>query len=473
MRAERQRFLAGGKANGYRQAQAEQIFNLIEPFAGYAFNKAHAVSYARIAYQTAYLKANFPAEYMTAVLMLAEHHPAGAAQRVAEATAECARLGIRVLPPDINRSAVKFSLEPQDGGGEAIRFGLANIKNVGAGIVEGIIAARDQGGPFASIEDFCQRVSFRQLNKRALECMIKAGALDGLGDRGTLLANLDRLMNLAQSAQKLRESGQATLFDIFQETAPSATLALHESEVPRSQELAWEKELLGVYVSEHPFTRAAAELGPRVTAMCSEVSEEMIGREVIIAGIVAHIRQILTRAGRPFLAVEVEDLTGSVEVTVWPDVYDQTRDLWAEGSILLLTVRVRSRNDRLQVSVQKVDAYEEGSDPAPEPMGGFNGPLTPPRAVRVNRSPEPRAGNNGPREMLITLSETEDRDSDHERLRAVMSALQEFEGEDHVRLTIRQQDGDEVDLELPRARACDELTARLSGLLGDAGTVIL
>jgi DNA polymerase-3 subunit alpha len=350
---------------------------------------------------------------------------------------------------------------------------LANIKNVGAGIVEGIIAARDEGGPFASIEDFCQRVSFRQLNKRALECMIKAGALDGLGNRGTLLANLDRLMNLAQSAQKLKESGQATLFDIFQETAPSLTLALQEAEVPRSEQLAWEKELLGVYVSEHPFTRAAAALGPRVTAMCSEVSEEMNGREMIIAGSVTHIRQILTRAGRPFLAVEMEDLTGAVEVTVWPDVYDQTRDLWVEGAILLLTVRVRTRNDRLQVSVQNVVAYEEGSEPDPEPVGGFNGPIEAPRPVRVSHNPAPRPKSNGPREMRITLHETEDTDSDHERLRAVMSAIQEFEGDDHVRLTIRQQDGDEVDLELPRARACDELGQRLSGALGDAGTVAL
>jgi DNA polymerase-3 subunit alpha len=192
---------------------------------------------------------------------------------------------------------------------------------------------------------------------------------------------------------------------------------------------------------------------------------------VIIAGIVTHIRQILTRDGRPFLAAEMEDLSGSVEVTVWPDVYDQTRDLWAEGSILLLTVRVRSRNDRLQVSVQKAVRYEEGSDP--EPGGGFNGPLAAPRPVRASRSPAPRGRDNGPREMRITLRETEDPDSDHERLRAVMSALQEFEGDDHVRLTIRQQDGDEVELELPRARACEELSQRLSGLLGDAGAVML
>jgi DNA polymerase-3 subunit alpha len=287
-----------------------------------------------------------------------------------------------------------------------------------------------------------------------------------------LLANLDRLMNLAQSAQKLRESGQATLFDVFQETAPTPTLALQEAEVPRSEQLAWEKELLGVYVSEHPFTRAAAALGPKVTAMCSEVSEEMNGREVIIAGSVTHIRQILTRAGRPFLAVEMEDLTGAVEVTVWPDVYDQTRDLWVEGNILLLTVRVRTRNERLQVSVQKAALYEEGSEPDPESVGSFNGPIEPP-AVRSTRGPAARPKSNGPREMRITLAETEDTDSDHERLRAVMNALQEFEGEDAVRLTIRQQDGDEVELELPRARACDELGLRLSSALGDAGSVFL
>ncbi|MDP2948891.1 MAG: DNA polymerase III subunit alpha, partial [Chloroflexota bacterium] len=320
MRAERERFLAGAKAKGYRQAQADQIFNLIEPFAGYAFNKAHAVSYATIAYQTAYLKANYPAEYMTAVLMLAEHHPAGAAQRVAEVYAECARLGIKVLPPNVNRSRVNFALE-QDDGHLAIRFGLANIKNVGTGIVAGIIEARDAGLSFASIEDFCQRVDCHHLNKRALESMIKAGAFDGLGDRGTLLANLDRLIALAQRTQKLRESGQATLFDLFGEASSGPSLKLEEAEVPLATQLSWEKELLGVYVSEHPFGRAAAALASRVTAMCSALSLEMAGRELLIAGIVTSTRQILTRDGRPFLAAEIEDLSGSVEVTVWPDVF--------------------------------------------------------------------------------------------------------------------------------------------------------
>jgi DNA polymerase-3 subunit alpha len=461
MAAEEERFLAGARANGYSEAQADQVFKLIEPFAGYAFNKAHAVCYANIAYQTAYLKANYPAEYMTAVLMLAEHHPAGAAQRVAEAYSECARLGISVLPPDVNHSRVSFALEEQQDGSLAIRFGLANIKNVGAGIVEGIIEARDQGEPFASIEDFCQRVNCRYLNKRALESMIKAGAFDCLGERGTLLVNLDRLIGMAQTAQKLRESGQATLFDILGESAPGPRLEAAAEEVPLPRQLAWEKELLGVYVSEHPFSRAAAALSQRVTAMCSEVSAEMAGREVVIAGIVASTRQILTRAGRLFLAAEIEDLSGSVEVTVWPDTYDQTRDLWVEGNIVILNVRVRTRNDRLQLSVQKATAYQEGSNPGPN---GGDPPAEPPAARK--RAAARRA-------LRVTLRETEDAEGDQERLRAVMSALEEFEGEDEVRLAIRQQDGDEVELELPRARACEELSQRLSAALGEQGAVVL
>jgi DNA polymerase-3 subunit alpha len=461
MAAERERFLAGARANGYSGAQADEVFNLIEPFAGYAFNKAHAVCYANVAYRTAYLKANYPAEYMTAVLMLAEHHPTGAAGRVAEAYPECARLGISVLPPDVNHSRVSFTLEEQEDGSRAIRFGLANIKNVGAGIVEGILEARDSGPPFASMEDFGQRVNCRYLNKRALESMIKAGAFDCLGRRGALLANLDRAISMAQRAQKLRESGQATLFDVFGESVSSPTPEPAEADVPLASQLAWEKELLGVYVSEHPFSRAAAALSRRVTAMCSEVSEEMVGRELVIAGIVTSTRQILTRAGRLFVAAEIEDLSGSVEVTVWPDVYDRTRDLWAEGNIVLLNVRVRTRNDRLQLSVQKATAYKEGGDGGPD-----NG----------NSAADPPAGRQRaavPRALRVTLRETEDSEADQERLRAVMSALEEFEGEDVVLLAISQQDGDEVELELPRARACEELSQRLSAVLGDQGAVVL
>jgi DNA polymerase-3 subunit alpha len=187
----------------------------------------------------------------------------------------------------------------------------------------------------------------------------------------------------------------------------------------------------------------------------------MVGRELVIAGLVTSTRQILTRAGRLFVAAEIEDLSGSVEVTVWPDVYDQTRDLWAEGTIVLLNVRVRTRNDRLQLSVQKASAYREGGDPGPN---GGN--------CAADR-PVARKKANAARALRVTLRETDDSEGDQERLRAVMSALEEFEGEDEVVLTIRQQDGDEVELELPRARACEELSQRLSAVLGDQGAVVV
>jgi DNA polymerase-3 subunit alpha len=364
MKAERDRFIKGATERGYSEEDAAAVFDLIEPFAGYAFNKAHSVCYATVAYQTAYLKANYPAEYMTAVMMLAGSHPGGPQERIAAAYAECAKLDIPVLRPDVNQSQVNFAIEIQPDGRSAIRFGLSMIKNVGTGAAEAVVEARQQGGPFTSVEDFCRRVNLRELNKRALESMIKAGALDSLGDRGTLLHNLDRLVSLGQREQKLRESGQATMFDLFGQTAqtPLPALELERAEAPRADCLAWEKELMGVYVSEHPFTSAAKQLAPLVTAVCAEVTAEMSGRDLMLAGMVAQVRPLTTRDGRPFCAATLEDLSGSVEVTVWSDVYKQTEALWTPGEILLCQVRVRERDDRLNISVNRVARYVVNQD---------------------------------------------------------------------------------------------------------------
>jgi len=379
MRAERDNFVKGAKKKGYGEGDAQEIFELILPFAGYAFNKAHAVCYAVIAYQTAYLKAHFPAEYMTAVLMHAGSHPAGAHPRIAAAVAECSKLGISVLPPDVNRSGANFALEPSDEG-EAIRFGLQQIKNVGAGAAESIVEEREQNGEYASIEDFSRRVNIKSINKRALECLAKAGALAAFGDRGTLLTNLDRLVSLAQREAKLRESGQATMFDLFgdQVSTPMPSLDLEPAPVPRAEELAWEKELLGVYVSEHPFTAAAGALSSYVSALASELSDAPQqaagedddgtpvaipalppqGRDVVIAGMVGNTRRLYTRDSRAFCAAEIEDMSGVVEVTVWPEVFERTQELWMEGNILLLQVRQRERNGRVQIAVQQVEVYQ-------------------------------------------------------------------------------------------------------------------
>jgi DNA polymerase-3 subunit alpha len=485
MRAEEQRFLSGAADKGYTPELAKQIYDLIEPFAGYAFNKAHAVSYGTIAYQTAYLKANYPAEYMTAVMMMA-----GGQQRVAEAYAECVRLGIPVLPPNVNRSAVNFALEKQADGADGIRYGLASVKNVGEGVSEGIVETRDAGDPFETLEQLFERVDVRHLNKRALESLVKAGALDTLAERAALLASLDRLIGYAQREQKQRESGQTSLFDLMGddsaasvqgpqlETAPEAT---------QQQKLTWEKELLGIYLSEHPFAPVAEELRGVLTCGLVEVNADFHNRELLIGGVVSGLRSLSTRDGRQFLAAEIEDMTGSLEVTVWPETWEQTRDLWQPGNIVVVNVRVKARDDRLQLSVQKASLYGDPSFDLNELLsgnGGSNGngyrrngnggngnPNGGNGAYRGKASAPPAAPPARPSALSIILEETDDEDGDHERLRALLATVGDYSGEAAARLAIRQRDGAEVVMELPPVRHCPELTQLLGDIVGPWGTV--
>lgn len=454
MEAERERFVQGAVAQGYSPEVAESVFQLIAPFAGYAFNKAHAVSYARIAYQTAYLKAHFPEEYMTAVLRMAQRRPDPTA-RVAEAYAECLRLGIPVLPPDVNRSQVNFSLEMEEGR-RAIRFGLANIKNVGEGVAQEIVAERERGGPFQGVEDFFRRLPQGAINKRALESLIKAGALDSLGwDRGALLEALERLVSLAQKEQQTRGTGQVSLFDLLGGAPP---LEVPRVRTPQSRRLSWEKELMGVFLSEHPFSRAARQLSSYLSCHLAEISPDMDGRDLMVAGYVAHVRGLSTRDGRPFCAVQLEDLSGTAELTVWPELYEATRSLWRHGIIVVARVRVRAKgDDKVNLSVVQAVPYQEGE---------FD-----PSALGLAAAQMPPQGGNGRRRLHLILRETNDVTGDQERLRRVMALLRQYPGEDPVSLTICQRDGEEVDLALPKARLCPDLMDGLRSLLEGWGEV--
>ncbi len=480
MKGEEERFLAGAGRKGYSAAEAQQIFDLIEPFAGYAFNKAHAVSYGKIAYQTAYLKANYPEEYLTAVMMMA-----GDQKRVAEAFAECVRLGISVLPPDVNNSVANFALEKQADGRQAIRFGLASVKNVGSGIAEGLLAARLDTGPFGSLEEFFERVDIRHLNKRALESLVKAGAFDSLAERAALLASLDRLIGFAQRTQKQRESGQTSLFDLMGGQGPSSISGAQleaAREATQQQKLLWERELLGIYVSEHPFAQAAEQLREHLTCRMVEVNLDQAGSDLLVGGVVTGTRSLSTKDGRAFLAAEIEDMTGSIEVTVWPETYEQTRDLWQTGNVLVMTVSVKARDERLQLSVQKVVPFTEGSfDPAavaPEPTtngSGRNGNGYAGNGYRRNGNGAERNGAShtavAPPPFRIVLEETADPEADQERLRAVVGALRDHPGDKAVRLSIRQSDGEEIELELPRADLSPDLSQLLHDLVGPWGIV--
>ena len=443
MRRERQHFVAGAKKKGFSSGLAEEVFNLIEPFAGYAFNKAHSVSYGMIAYQTAYLKANYPSEFMAALLTMHMGQP----ERIASAVNECRRLGIEVLPPDINHSVAEFAIE----GDNNIRFGLAAVKNVGSSAVEPIIAAREGGGPFKSIEDLCRRADLRGMNRRVLESLIKVGAMDSLGGRGALLAGADRILSLSQREQRLRETGQSTMFDLWGESVavPLAGLELPDIDVPTDEKLAWEKELLGVYLSEHPFAHAAGRLKGHTDTFLGQIDEEMVGESVIVAGVVVGVRQLFTRDRRPFVSATLEDLDGSIEVTVWPEVYGRTRELWSEGSILLVQGRVKARGDQVQLTCEMANQYEPEGIDLPEEL-----PLR-------------------ERNLLVKIAQTASEGEDVARLQQVFELLGRYKGGDTVRLAIIESDG-VVNLELPELTTgyCPELHQQLENLVGEDGVEV-
>jgi len=444
MRRERRRFLEGAEKKGFSREVAIQVFELIEPFAGYAFNKAHSVSYAMIAYQTAYLKANYPVEYMAALLVA----HSGQQDKVAAAVADCQRMGIRVLPPDVNSSQETFSIESGDG--HSIRFGLADIKNVGAHAVAPILAARSAGGPFKSIEDFCRRADLRGMNKRVMESLLKAGAMDCLGGRGSLLQRLDRILWLSQHEQGLREKGQVTMFDLWGASvaAPLPSMELEEVDVPLKERLAWEKELLGLYLSEHPFKQAARQLARDTTALCGQIDYEMVGQAVTVAGLVTSARQGYTKSRRPFVNATLEDLVGSIEVTCWADTYQQTAGLWVEGNILLVQGKVRARQDGVQVVCDEVELYQ-------------------PREMQPSDDAPPTPGEC---RLRIAIAQTDDEKEDLARLQRILDAVKRYPGENKVLLSIARG-ASRINVEMPNISTgyCRELHDQLVELVSEDG----
>ncbi|UCG55174.1 MAG: DNA polymerase III subunit alpha, partial [Dehalococcoidia bacterium] len=462
MKKERRNFTNGAKKNGFSAEVADQVFNLIEPFAGYAFNKAHAVSYALIAYQTAFLKSNYPVEYLTALFIAFAEH----SEKIATAVAECRRLNIKVLPPDINHSRISFVIEKQTDGTDAIRFGLAAVKNVGIGAVEPLIEERDEGGNYKSIEDLCRRADLSGVNKRVMESLIKAGALDCLGERGTLVVNVASIMTLVQRVQKLRKTGQTTMFDLWGETVdvPLPSLAMIDAEVSTKDKLGWEKELLGVYLSEHPFSPFVAKAVAENTTLCGKVDAEMEGQTVAVAGMVDSVRNLVTRDGQPSASVVLEDLDGKLEVMVWPRIYAATQEYWREGNILLADGKVRLRGDRIQLVCEHVRYYQM------EESSKSEGLASPPQKMAVLVSED---GKNGEvpaktRKLIIRLKQTSDKRGDIARLHKINNILRDYPGYDEANLMV--DNGKKVfklRLSAMRVDYCPQLHQRLIEIIGE------
>jgi len=335
MAQQRDKFIDGCVANGIDRSLSEQLFDSIARFAEYGFPRAHAAAYAVISYQTAYLKANYPVEYMTSLLT----HMQGSADRVAAAIVDAKMRGIDVLPPDVNESRVDFSIVDS-----RIRFGLAAIKNVGRGAAEEIVRERDAHGAFKSLDDFCERIAgVQDLNARALDSLVRSGACDALGERNQLLVTLDQARLRAEQARRDRESGQISLFglvaDIDDQSLDYGLPAA--APMPPDERLRHEKELLGLYLSDHPLNRIEQELATYTDTLVGEVTAELVGREVRIGGLVRSWRRVVTRKGQIMAFAEVEDLTGVVEVTFFPRAYDDFRQaMEAPDAVVLIQGKV-------------------------------------------------------------------------------------------------------------------------------------
>jgi DNA polymerase-3 subunit alpha len=317
MAAQRERFMKGASEHGIPARKAEKIFDLMEQFAGYGFNKSHSAAYALLAYQTAYLKTHYPVEFMAALLTSVT----GSTDDVVKYINECREMGIAVEPPDINVSDATFTPH-----GQAIRFGLAAIKNVGQNAIESIVAARQKLGQFRSFFEFCENVDLRLLNKRVVESLIKSGAMDSLGRRKQLFDAVDKAMDRGQKAQRDLEAGQHGLFGVFDEPQEQTTKAeyLDGAEWDEHQRLAAEKEILGFFITGHPLRKYESKLedfGALSTQEICALKQSTGKDEIFTAGMITNLRVAKSRKGDLYAQGVLEDMLGTVDLIVFPEAY--------------------------------------------------------------------------------------------------------------------------------------------------------
>jgi len=361
---QKEKFIEGCVKNGVYKELGEKVFSFIEPFAGYGFNRSHAACYAMIGYQTAYLKAHWPVEFMAA-LLTADY---GDSDRVAIEIEECRNMGIKIMAPDINESFGTFTAvtagtkenRPVREGEkvDTIRFGLKAIKNVGEHIVDAIISERKDNGVYEDVFNLLERVTDKDLNKKSLESLVKSGAMESFGERGLLLANMEKLLNYNKELAKARDSKQTSLFADL-----SADAGLHKATLTpaapaeQNEKLIWEKELLGLYVSEHPYNAFRKYL-VNYSVPLVKLSQHKGADRVITAGVVSTVKKILTRKGESMLFVKVEDATNAVELLIFPRLYKETLNLWVDGQMVLLDGKVSDKDTEIKVLVNRAIALD-------------------------------------------------------------------------------------------------------------------
>jgi DNA polymerase-3 subunit alpha len=372
MAKQRDKFLDGAEARGVGRKTAERVFELMEKFAGYGFNKSHAAAYGIVAYQTAYLKANYPVAFMAALLT----SEMGNTDKVVVHIEECRAMGIPVLPPDVNVSGFRFGVS-----GETIRFGLGAVKNLGQKAIEALVAAREREGPFRSLVDFCRRLDLQLVNRRVVESLVKAGAFDSLGQpRARLMAALDGAFEAGQRHQRERDLGQVSMFDLLGGGAAAEPDPLDPSiaEWDPEQRLLNEKEVLGFYLSGHPLRgvwEEARRLGVVGTGALAGVED---GARVLLCGLVTGLREINTKNGNRMGFVTIEDVEGSIEVTIFPEVFRQSAALLRGAAPVLVRGRVEGATQPRKLLADEVRPLPPPADPGAAPAA---------RACRVSVGP--------------------------------------------------------------------------------------
>jgi len=347
------KFIEGCVKNKISKSIAEKVFDFIEPFAGYGFNRSHAACYAMIAYQTAYLKAKWPTQFMAALLT----SDYGNSDRIAIEVQEAEQMGIKVLPPDINESfstftVVKESLKTKP----RIRFGLAAIKNVGVHIVSVIIKERKENGNFVNLEDLLSRIHDKDLNKKSLESMIKSGALDNFGERQQMLANIENLLNFTKFSAQEKNSGQTNLFgQLPMDHAPKLTLTETEP-ANTKQKLAWEKELLGLYISSHPLAEYKTILN-KINIPYSSL-KRYVNQEVKIIGVLSGYKKIFTRKGDAMLFAQIEDVTSRIEALIFPKVLQKYKDIIIEDNILVIRGKISDKDGEIKILAEEISVFD-------------------------------------------------------------------------------------------------------------------
>jgi DNA polymerase-3 subunit alpha len=422
MAKERASFISGCEAtNGIKEKKASAIFDLLEKFAGYGFNKSHSAAYGLISYQTAYLKANYPVEFMAGLLS----NEIDNTEKISVFVGECKRMGIPILPPDVNRSGLKFTPE----NGDSIRYGLAAIKNVGQGAMETAIRERENAGDFTSLEDFCRRLDSRVANRKMLESLVKCGAFDFLGrSRAEVFACIDESLAAASASHRDRASGQVSLFDDI----PAPISKSSTRNVPawtQHEAMSYEKELLGFYVTGHPLDAYAGVIAQGDYQTISSLGELADRASFRIAGAITQVdRKFTKKEGKPFAVVWLEDLTGTIEVVLWNEVYVTVSENLLPGKVIAIRGTLDKRDDAVRATAQKVKMLTPAAPTTTEP--------------KANGAPiAPSIESQGAVVLRFSSAATS------EELHGVRRMLASFPGPTAVELIFQRPNGDVVRLD--------------------------